>query len=243
MQTRTVLITGAARRIGAEIARTLHAAGMNVVIHCHRSVAQAEQLRNAFNSARAGSAAVCRADLLDADACTGLIEAAAAAFDGLDALVNNASVFRPTPVAEASLADWEEIVNSNLRAPFLLAQAAAGQLRARRGCIVNIGDIHGLRPLRNHAIYSTAKAGQLMLTQALAKELAPEVRVNAVAPGAVLWPEEMDAALRERIVAHTMLRRAGEPGDVAAAVRFLVLEADYVTGQVITVDGGRMLYS
>lgn len=243
MTVSTVLVTGAARRIGASIARTLHRAGMNVIVHCHRSVGEANELCASLNADRAGTARMIRADLLDLDECARLVRCACEFGGGLDALINNASAFYPTPVETATPAQWEEIINSNLRAPFFLAREAAAALRARGGCIVNIGDIHGVRPLRGHAIYSIAKAGLVMLTQALAKELAPDVRVNAVAPGAVLWPEGMDKQVRERIVAHTMLKRAGTPEDVANAVRFLIRDADYMTGQILVVDGGRTLHS
>lgn len=243
MKARTVLVTGAARRIGATIARALHREGMNVIIHHHRSAAEAGRLCESLNAERPDTATTLAADLLDLDQCAKLIHDARAFRGRLDAIVNNASTFYPTPVGAATPAQWEEIVNSNLRAPFFLAREAAPALRENHGCIVNIGDIHGFRPLRGHAVYSIAKAGVVMLTHALAKEFAPDIRVNAVAPGAVLWPEDMDDALRGRIVAHTMLGRAGTPEDVAKAVRFLVLDADYVTGQVLTVDGGRTLYS
>lgn len=236
-------MTGAARRIGACIARTLHGEGMNVVIHYHRSAADAARLCESLNAVRAGTATTLRADLLDLDQCASLVRDAREFSGQLDALVNNASAFYPTPIDSTTPAQWQEIMDSNLRAPFFLAREATAALRATRGCIVNIGDIHGYRPLRGHAIYSIAKAGLMMLTQALAKELAPDVRVNAVAPGAVLWPQDLDAELRGRIVSHTVLKRPGTPEDVAKAVRFLIQDADYVTGQVLAVDGGRTLYS
>jgi pteridine reductase len=243
MTAKTVLVTGAARRIGASIARELHRAGMNVVIHYHRSSTDAARLCESLNRERAGTAETVEADLLDLDQCGKLVRVAREFTGNLDAIVNNASAFYPTPIDTATREQWDEVLNSNLRAPFFLSREAATALRAARGCIVNIGDIHGFRPLRGHAIYSIAKAGLVMLTQALAKEMAPEVRVNAVAPGAVLWPEAMDKSLQQRIVSHTMLKRTGTPGDVAKAVRFLILDADYVTGAVLSVDGGRTLYS
>ncbi len=233
------MITGGARRIGAAITRTLHAAGMDVIIHCHRSVAEAGTLAANLNRTRAGSARVMSLDLRPADGPENLI----AQCQALDVLINNASAFYPTPLSEATTAQWDELLGTNLRAPFFLARAAAPLLRQRQGCIVNLTDVHAQRPLRGHAIYSISKAALDMLTRALAKELAPEVRVNGVAPGAALWPDEMDAELRQRIVSHTMLQRAGTPEDVAAAVRFLVLDAPYVTGQILAVDGGRTLYS
>lgn len=239
MQRRTGLITGGGRRVGAAITRTLHEAGMDVIIHCHHSVAEAEALAAALNQARPGSARVISMDLQQANGPEKLISQAGA----LDVLINNASAFYPTPLAEATAAQWEELLGTNLRAPFFLSRAAAPQLRQRRGCIVNLTDIHAQRPLRGHSIYSISKAALDTLTRALAKELAPEVRVNGVAPGAVMWPEQMNVELKERIVSHTMLKRAGTPEDVAAAVRFLVFDAPYVTGQILSVDGGRTLYS
>jgi pteridine reductase len=223
MTASTVLVTGAARRIGASIARALHREGMNVIVHYNRSATDANTLCESLNAERAGTARAIQADLLNLDECARLV--------------------RTTPVETATPAQWEEIMNSNLRAPFFLAREAASVLRARRGCIVNVGDIHGVRPLRGHAIYSIAKAGLAMLTQALAKELAPEIRVNAVAPGAVMWPDAMEEKLRERIVSHTVLKRAGKPEDVAGAVLFLIRDAGYMTGQVLVVDGGRTLHS
>lgn len=239
MQPKTALITGGARRIGASITRALHEAGLNVVIHCHRSIAAAEVLATALNRTRPASARIVSEDLRPVEGAERLMTQAGP----LDALINNASAFFPTPLAEASAAQWDELVATNLRAPFFLARAAAATLRSRGGCIVNISDIHAQRPLRAHAIYSVSKAGLDMLTLSLAKEMAPEVRVNGVAPGAVMWPEQMDPVLQQRILSHTMLKRAGTPEDVAAAVRFLVLEAPYVTGQILSVDGGRTLYS
>lgn len=239
MEPKTALITGGARRIGAAITRTLHDAGMNVVIHCHRSIAEAEALATTLNRSRPGSARIVSEDLRPVEGADRLMAQAGP----LDALINNASAFFPTPLMEAGIAQWEELMDTNLRAPYFLARAASRELRRRGGCIVNLSDIHAQRPLRAHAIYSISKAGLDMLTRALAKELAPDVRVNGVAPGAVMWPEQMDPALQQRILSHTMLKRAGDPGDVAAAVRFLVLDAPYVTGQILNVDGGRTLYS
>ena len=239
MQARTALITGGARRIGAAITQALHTAGMDVIIHCHRSEAEAATLAANLNRTRAGSARVLNQDLRPAAGPEKLI----AQCEALDVLINNASTFYPTPLAEATAAQWDELLGTNLRAPFFLARAAAPLLRRQQGCIVNLTDIHAQRPLRGHAIYSISKAALDMLTKALAKELAPEVRVNGIAPGAAMWPEQMDADLRQRIESHTMLKRAGTPEDVAAAVRFLVFDAPYVTGQILTVDGGRTLYS
>jgi pteridine reductase len=237
---RTALVTGAARRVGAEIVRHLHAAGANVVIHCHRSHTEAAALAAGLESARTRSTLVTNCDLLDFAALPGIVSAATERFGGLDVLVNNASTFYPTPFGTITPAQWTDLSGTNLQAPLFLAQAAAPALRRARGIIVNIVDIHGQRPLRNYLAYSAAKAGLIMLTRALARELAPEVRVNAVAPGPVLWPESgLDAQQMDDIVEHTLLKRAGEPADIARAVRFFAAEAPYVTGQVLAVDGGR----
>ncbi len=242
------LVTGAARRIGARIARTLHGAGMSVAIHCHRSRGEAERLCAELEAARPGSATVVTADLLalerDPDAAGALVERAAAPWGGrLDALVNNASTFYPTPIGAVSAAGWRDLVGTNLAAPFFLAQAAAPRLGAARGSIVNIADVHGRRPLSGHPVYCAAKAGLVMLTRALALELGPEVRVNSVSPGTVLWPEDGGGGDADRrwIVERTALRRSGEPDDVADAVLFLVRDAKYVTGQDLAVDGGKSL--
>ena len=238
----TALVTGGARRVGAEILRHLHAAGAQVAIHCHRSQAEARALAAELNALRPDSAAVFPADLLLTESLPGLVAAVTTRFRSLDLLVNNASSFYPTPMGELSTSQWEDLMGSNLKAPLFLAQAAASPLRRARGLIVNIADIHGLRPLPGYIIYSTAKAALLHLTRALARELAPEVRVNGIAPGPVLWPESVtDAAQRQAIIDSTLLQRAGTPADVARAVRFLAADAPYVTGQVLAVDGGRSL--
>lgn len=235
------LVTGAARRIGAAIAETLHASGHRVIIHCHRSRDEADALARGLNAARADSATVMNADLLDHAAISRLVKQAAAQWQRLDLLVNNASTFFPTPVAGTTSAQWNDLIGSNLAAPFFLSQAAAPFLQASSGAIVNLVDIHGERPLAGHAVYSTAKAGLHMLTRALAKELAPAVRVNGVSPGAILWPESgMNDDERENIVAATPLRRTGHPQDVADAVLFLA-RSPFITGQVLAVDGGRSL--
>ena len=242
MQDGAVLITGAARRIGAAIARTLHASGANVVLHCYRSVAQAESLAADLNDARPGSCTVVQGDLLDVARIPALVEEAVRAFGRLDGLVNNASSFYPTPFGTIGTNEWEDLIGSNLRAPLFLAQGAAPQLRAHRGAIVNVVDIHWERPLKDYVVYSIAKAGLAGLTRSLAVELAPEVRVNGVAPGAILWPEEDDVfpqAERQRIVAQTPLGRTGAAEEVAGAVKYLLLEAPFVTGQIVAVDGGR----
>ncbi len=236
----SVLVTGGARRLGAAIARLLHANGANVLIHHRDSRAEALALAAELNARRAGSAALHSADLLDVAALPGVIAAALAAFGRLDVLVNNASTFYPTPVGEITPAMFEDLIGTNLRAPVFLSQAAAPELRRRRGLVLNMIDIHGFRPLKRHPVYSAAKAGLVMLTQSLARELGPEVRVNGIAPGPVLWPEgEMDGELRARIVARTALKRMGTPDDVARAALYFVSDAPYVTGQVLPIDGGR----
>ena len=240
-----VLITGAARRIGAAIARGLHAAGANVVLHCHRSREEAESLADTLNAARPRSCVVVQADLLDVEGLGDLVEESARAFGRLDFLVNNASSFYPTPFGAIALTEWEDLVGSNLRAPFFLAQAAAPLLREAHGAIVNLVDIHAERPLKDFLAYSVAKTGLAGLTRALALEMGPEVRVNGVAPGAILWPdgdEHFAPGERDRIMAQTPLARIGNPEDVAGAVKYLLFDAPFVTGQVIAVDGGRGIH-
>jgi pteridine reductase len=238
----TALVTGAARRVGAQIARALHGAGANLVLHCHHSLPQAQQLAAELEQARPGSTAVRVADLCDTAGLPELIAAAIERFGALDLLLNNASSFYPTPLGTITLAQWNDLIGTNLQAPLFLAQAAAPELRRRSGAVLNIVDIHGLRPLRDHTVYCAAKAGLIMLTRGLARELAPQVRVNAIAPGAVLWPENgMDEIRRERIVEQTPLQRPGSPQDIARAVLFFATEAPFVTGQVLAVDGGRSI--
>lgn len=236
------LVTGGARRVGAAIVRELHRAGARVVVHCRASVAAADALAAELNRARDDSARVVTGDLVSDGGPAGVVAAAAAFWGSLDVLVNNASSFYPTSVGETTAAQWDDLVGTNLRAPFFAAQAAAPMLRARRGAIVNIVDIHAARPLKGHPVYSAAKAGLVALTRSLARELGPEIRVNAVAPGAVAWPESgMPDGLKRAIVDETALKRAGEPADVAHMVRVLALDAGYVTGQVVAVDGGRSI--
>jgi pteridine reductase len=238
---KTVLITGAAKRVGSAIAREMHAAGANVMLHYRTATADAELLVREFNTLRPASAACLQADLLDITQLPLLVAATIARFGRLDALVNNASSFFATPLGEIDLAAWNDLIGTNLKAPLFLTQAAAPYLRATRGAVVNITDIHAERPLAAYPLYCAAKAGLLGLTRALAIELAPEVRVNAVAPGPILWPDDeaFDSAARDAIVAHTLLQREGSPQEIARTVRFLLDDAAYVTGQVINVDGGR----
>jgi len=236
------LITGAAQRIGAAIARVLHAEGMDLVLHYRSSAGPARALAAELNGVRADSVRLVAADLLDADAPALLLEAVAAFRGRLDVLVNNASSFFPTPIGEASEDDWNALMGPNLKAPFFLSQAAAPGLRAAGGCIVNLVDIHAERSLAGHPIYSMAKAGNAMMVKALARELGPEVRVNGIAPGAILWPEQgLSGNAKQEILSRTALRRAGTPEDVARTLLFLVRDADYITGQIIAVDGGRTI--
>jgi pteridine reductase len=237
---KTALITGAARRVGAAITRALHDAGANVVLHYRSSADDAVALERELNGARAASARSVEGDLLEVAQLPALVRAAQDAFGGLDILVNNASTFYPTPLGDITPIDWDDLIGTNLRAPLFLAQVAAPLLHEARGLIVNLADIHGVMPLRRYPVYSVAKAGVIMLTKSLARELGPHVRVNAVAPGPVMWAEDgPDAALRERIVQRTALKRAGSPEDVARACLFFATEAPYVTGQILAVDGGR----
>ena len=240
LEGKTVLITGAARRVGAALARSFHAAGANVVIHYRSSGEEAAQLASELESARPGSIATVQSDLLDVSRLAPFIEASSNAFGQLDVLINNASSFYPTQIGEITEDEWNDLIGSNLKAPLFLAQAAASALRLSRGLILNIADIHGMRPLRRYPVYSVAKAGLIMLTKALARELAPHVRVNAIAPGPVMWPEDgTDKEMQASIVEKTLLRRAGSAEDVARAAIFFATESPYVTGQILAVDGGR----
>ena len=235
-----VLVTGAARRVGAAIARKLHAAGANVLLHYRTSTREAESLARELNDARAASARTLQADLLDVNQLAPLIDAAVAAFGRLDILVNNASTFYPTPMGSISAHDWDDLMGTNVKTPLFLSQAAAAALRKSAGLIINLVDIHGSRPLKQFAVYCTAKAALAMLTRALARELAPEVRVNGIAPGPILWPEDApDAELKAKIISQTLLQRQGSTDDVARAALFLAADAPYITGQILAVDGGR----
>lgn len=239
---RTALVTGAARRIGAAIVRHLHGAGANVAIHFHASGADAAELSDDLNAIRGGSARIFQADLTNVAELGPLVTDVTGWSGRLDILVNNASTFYPTPLGQITPAQWEDLVGTNLRAPLFLAQAASSHLRQRAGSIVNIVDIHSRRPLRSHAVYGSAKAGLEMLTRSLAKDMAPEVRVNGVSPGAILWPAEgMSEETRQTILRQIPLGRAGDPEDIADCVLYLVRDAAYVTGQIVAVDGGRSI--
>ncbi len=236
------LVTGAARRIGAAIATRLHAEGASVAIHYRGSESDAVLLSEALNRQRPDSAATFQADLLDTARLDSLVDAVTRWHGRLDVLVNNASSFYPTPVGSITEAEWDDLVGSNLKAPLFLAQAARDALSQARGTIVNIVDIHATRPLRDHPVYGPAKAGLAMLTRSLAKDLAPAIRVNGVAPGAILWPESgLTAAAKKNILAEVPLGEPGAPDDIAGAVLYLVRDATYVTGQIIAVDGGRSI--
>lgn len=236
------LITGAARRVGRVIARTLHEAGYDLALHYRGSREDAEQLAAELEARRAGSVLLLAADLAQVAELPKLVLRTVQRFGRLDALVNNASAFYPTPVGEATEAQWDELFASNAKAPFFLAQAAAPHLRAARGAIVNLVDVYAQRPLARHTLYCMAKAANAMLVASLARELGPEVRVNGVSPGAVMWPEAgKSAADQQELLGRTALRRAGRPEDVAGAVLYLLRDAGYVTGQVLAVDGGRLL--
>ena len=239
---KTALLTGAARRIGATIARHLHAAGANIVLHYRSSADAAAALAGELNGIRANSVVTFEADLLDLEQLQALPGVATGNFGTLDILVNNASTFYPTPMGDITEIDWNDLIGTNLKAPLFLAQAASSALHERGGLIINLADIHGMRPLRRYPVYSVAKAGVIMLTLSLARELGPHVRVNAVAPGPVLWPEDgLDPALQAKILARTALKRPGSAVDVARACLFFAAEAPYVTGQILAVDGGRSI--
>lgn len=240
------LVTGSARRIGAAIARSLHAAGFDLALHCRHSREDLDALAAELEAARPGSTLVLQADLVQFDRLPELVAHAVGRFGRLDGLVNNASAFYPTRLGGVTPAQWDDLFASNVRAPFFLAQAAAPHLAAAGGAIVNLADIHGERPLRGHSVYSISKAALVMMTRALALELAPSVRVNAIAPGAVLWPESgdglgKDEAEKAAMLARTPLQRLGAPQEIAQAVLWLMRDATFTTGQVLRVDGGRLL--
>ncbi len=243
LQGKTVLITGGAKRVGAEIARTLHGAGANVVVHYHRSIDAANTLTAELNAARAASASAIAADLLDTARLHSIVDAVTQRFGHLDVLINNASTFYPTPVGEITTALWDDLIGSNLKAPLFLTQAATMALRLTKGLVLNIVDIHGMRPLRRYPVYSVAKAGLIMLTHSLARELGPHIRVNGIAPGPVMWPADggADKALQEKIIDRTALKRSGAPQDIARAALFFCADAPFVTGQILAVDGGRSI--
>lgn len=239
-----VLITGSARRIGACIARHLHQLGYKIALHHRNSVQEAKALAADLNQLRANSVITIYGDLNQLNEIQQVVDAAVAHWGRLDGVINNASSFYPTPLGSVTQEQWDDLLNSNLKAPFFIAQAAAKALQISHGCIINIADIYADRPLKDHPVYCAAKAGNVMLTKSLARELAPEVRVNGIAPGAILWPEQNDEQQQNKqqnILDRIPLARQGDPEDIAKAVEFLLAQAPYITGQIITVDGGRSL--
>jgi pteridine reductase len=246
LTSKVALITGSAKRIGAEIAEELHRAGMNIVLHYNASEEEAFGLCEHFNQKRASSAVAIRANLEEAESAKNLVYEAVQIWKRLDVLVNNASRFYRTNIGKVTDYAWDDLMDSNLKAPFFLAQTAAPYLSESHGSIINIADIHGVKPLKDYAVYCISKAGLLMLTKILAKELGPSVRVNAISPGAILWPEGQNTLSddeKEKIIEETLLQQAGNPEDIAKAVLFLIRDGSYITGQVINVDGGRLLNS
>jgi pteridine reductase len=244
MAERVALITGGARRVGAAICRRLHAAGVDLMVHYRRSADEARALQEALHAMRADSVALVQADLLHMPALPEMVAETVRRFGRLDILINNASSFFPSPVGEITEREWDDLIGTNLKTPLFLSQAAAPHLRRNHGCIVNIVDIHADRPMRNYAVYSAAKGGLLALTRSLASELGPEVRVNGVSPGIIMWPEDerwADELARQRLIQTTLLKRVGDPDDIARTVSFLVFDAPYITGQIIPVDGGRSI--
>lgn len=244
MEDRVILVTGGARRVGAAICRRLHGGGARLVVHYRDSSVDARRLKQTLEQERSNSVALLQADLLDIGTIPQLIDQAVQQFGRLDALVNNASSFFPTPVGEYTEQAWHDLVGSNLKAPLFLSQAAAPHLKRNQGCIIDIIDIHTELPLKRYAIYNAAKGGLAALTRSLAVELAPEIRVNGVSPGPILWPETsewQDEAMRAHIIDRTLLKRMGEPDDIAQTVNFLIADAPFITGQIIAVDGGRSI--
>jgi pteridine reductase len=242
---KVVLITGGARRVGAAICRMLHASGADIMLHYRSSSPEAREVQAELNSVRPDSVALVQADLLNLALLPSVVTETVNRFGRLDVLVNNASSFFPTPIGEITEQAWEDLVGTNLKTPLFLSQAAAPHLRRSHGCIVNIVDIHADRPTRTYAVYSSAKGGLMAQTRALACDLAPEVRVNGISPGVILWPEDerwSDEVARQRIIHSTLLKRVGEPDDIARTARFLIYDAPYITGQVIAVDGGRSIH-
>ena len=240
---KNVLITGAAKRIGASCARLLHDEGCNVFLHYRTSKQDVLQLFNELNNKRPGSVKMMQADLLNMDDLKKLAEAAGLAWEGLGVLINNASAFYPQTIGGVTEQQWDELLGSNLKAPFFLSQKLSDTLIANKGCIINIIDIHAERGLKDYPVYSIAKAGLAAMTRILAKELGPNVRVNGVSPGAIIWPEQdMTEQDKAEILQRVALKRTGEPDDIAKTVRFLIEDANYMTGQIIAVDGGRTLF-
>ena len=244
MKNKVILITGGAKRVGASICRLLHAEGASLMIHYRSSTSEARALQAELNLQRANSVTIIQGDLLNLATLPNLVQETVKNFGRLDVLINNASSYYPTEIGEINDEQWEDLTGSNLKAPLFLSQAAAPELRKHNGCIINITDMHVERPKKGYIVYSVAKAGLVTLTKSLAHELSPEVRVNAVAPGPVMWPEDnpqFDEVYRQRVISQTLLKRVGEASDIAKAVKFLVADAPFITGHVLAVDGGRSL--
>jgi pteridine reductase len=244
MQDKIILVTGGARRIGETICQKLHSEGMNLMVHYRSSEREAQVLQTKLNQIRPGSVALIQADLLDITQLPILVNETIKHFGRIDSLVNNASSFYSSPIGKITEKSWDELIGCNLKAPLFLSQAAAPHLKKQHGCIINIVDIHSEWPLKKYMVYSSAQGGLATLTKSLALELAPEVRVNGVSPGPILWPENgewSDQITRQRIIDKTLLKRIGEPNDIAKAVFFLISDAPYITGQILTVDGGRSI--
>ena len=244
MQDKIILITGGTKRIGETICRKLHSEGMNLMLHYRSSEREAQVLQSKLNQIRPGSVALIQADLLDIDQLPTLVGETINHFGRIDSLINNASSFYSSPIGKITEKSWNELIGCNLKAPLFLSQAAAPYLKKQHGCIINIIDIHSEWPLKKYMVYSAAKGGLATLTRSLALELAPEVRVNGVSPGPILWPENgewSDQITRQHIVNRTLLKRTGEPNDIAKAVFFLISDAPYITGQILAVDGGRSI--
>ncbi len=237
-----VLITGSSKRIGAATVRLLHANNMNIALHYHHSQAAAKDLQTELNEQRPESVMLLSGNICDLTQLDKMIQQVIENYGRLDVLINNASSFYPTPIDQVTEENWDELLGTNLKSPFFLCQAAAPYLQKTYGCIVNLADIHALRPLKTHSVYSIAKAGLIMLTKTLANELGPQIRVNAIAPGAILWPDnDMDDTIKQQIIANVALKRHGNVQDIAKTILFLIRDANYITGQVIAVDGGRTL--
>ncbi len=239
---KVIMITGAARRIGAELVRYLHQSGMNIILHYRSSNKDATALANKLNAQRPDSVKLLQGDLKEYANIPNLIKKAVSLFDDIDVLINNASSFFPTDLCEIDEDIWGDLIGVNLKAPLFLTQAIAPHLKSSNGCIINIVDIHADRPLKDYPLYCIAKAGLVMLTKSMARELAPEVRVNGIAPGAIMWPEvEHYEGMHQEIISRTALKREGSPKDIANTALFLINHANYITGQIIAVDGGRTL--
>jgi len=240
LENRVALVTGGARRIGAQICRVLHEQGMRLVLHYRSSKEEARALQEELLAKRPDSVMLVQGDILNVAKIRNLVQETVGAFGQLDVLINNASTFYATPLPEATEQNWDDLLGTNLKAPYFLSQVAAPYLKQTRGCIINMADIHGDRPLKNYSIYSIAKAGTIMLTKSLARELAPEIRVNGIAPGAIMWPEqELDEMAKQRIISRTPLKSSGDPQDIARTVLFLLRDATFTTGHIIPVCGGR----